>query len=284
MAEERASRTRRLRSAARRKLGAARLLVLRARARAVLLVESPKQYVFVVSSGRSGSTLVQGLLNAMPGVLVRGENSFYVLPFFHAHRGAANFKRTYGARSKVSTSAFYGMAETDPRDYPRTLRHLVIRQLIGKTNPRHVKVLGFKEVRWEQVTPEEFEAFFTFFEQLFPHARYVLNERDPETVINSGQWLRVDAETARGELARGRDVRTFLRDTRPDRVYETTFEVITGTDDAVKEKQLRGLAEFVLGTCDEQTLGAMRAVLDVGHGPFPFGAARKERTAGETRA
>jgi len=33
------------------------------------------RYVFVVTYGRSGSTLMQGLLNALPGVLVRGESS-----------------------------------------------------------------------------------------------------------------------------------------------------------------------------------------------------------------
>jgi hypothetical protein len=31
-------------------------------------------YVFIVTYGRSGSTLLQGVLNSIPGYLVRGEN------------------------------------------------------------------------------------------------------------------------------------------------------------------------------------------------------------------
>lgn len=270
----------RVRAGVRRRLGLVKLLVLRLRARLLLLVESPKEYVFIVSSGRSGSTLVQGLLNALPGVLVRGENSFYVLPLYRAFRSAADFKRTYGARSKESTSAFYGMAETDPQDFPRTFRHLLTRQLVGRQNPRGIKVIGFKEVRWEHLQPKEYETFFAFFEKVFPKARYVLNERNPDNVVGSGQWLRVDAETARRELAKGREVRDWLRANRPRQVYETTFEVITGTDEAAKDAQLKGLAEFVLGRCDEAILEQMRAVLSVGHGPFPFGKARGERQEG----
>lgn len=269
----------RVRAAIRRRLGLVKLLVLGLRARLLLLVEAPKEHVFVVSSGRSGSTLVQGLLNSLPGVLVRGENSFYVLPLYRAFRAAADFKQTYGGRSKESSSAFYGMAETNPPDFPRTFRQLLLRQLIGKQNPRSVKVIGFKEVRWEYLQPKEYDSFFRFFEQLFPKARYVLNERDPEQVVGSGQWLRVDPETAHRELAKGREVRDWLRRNRPRRVYETTFEVITGSDDAAKDAQLKGLAEFTVGRCDDAMLADMRAVLSVGHGPFPFGKARGQRQA-----
>jgi hypothetical protein len=275
-----AERMTRARTGARHRLGRVKMRLLRLRARLVLAAGGPREYVFVVSSGRSGSTLVQGLLNSLPGVLVRGENSFYILPLFRAYRGAANFKRSYGGRSRESTSAFYGIAETDPPDFQRTVRQLVTRQLIGKQNPRKVKVIGFKEVRWENVQPHEYEGFFGFFERVFPKARYILNERDMESVIGSGHWLRVDVETARRELAKGRQLRQWLRENRPKRVYETTFEVITGDDQAARDAQLKGLAEFVIGSCDEKTLEGMRAVLSVGHGPFPFGAARGKRGAG----
>jgi hypothetical protein len=257
-----------------------KLLSRRVRSQVVLQVSAPKEYVFIVSSGRSGSTLVQGLLNSLPGVLVRGENSFYVLPLYRAFRGALDFKQTYGARSKDVTSAFYGMAETYPRDFPKTFRQLMTRQLVGSQSPRGLKVIGFKEVRWEHLQPKEYGSFFDFFEKVFPKARYILNERNPENVVGSGQWLRVDADTALHELAKGRQVRDWLRENRPNQVYETTFEVITGSDDAAKDAQLKGLAEFVLGRSDQAVLDGMRAVLAVGHGPFPFGKARGRRQAG----
>src|SRR3954464_1127587 len=52
-------------------------------------------FVFVVTYGRSGSTLVQGLLNALPGTLVRGENNFYILPLFQAWSLASAFQARF---------------------------------------------------------------------------------------------------------------------------------------------------------------------------------------------
>jgi hypothetical protein len=42
-------------------------------------------HLFIVTYGRSGSTLLQGILNSTPGVLIRGENRgiSYKLHEFH---------------------------------------------------------------------------------------------------------------------------------------------------------------------------------------------------------
>lgn len=249
----------------------------RARTTRMLQTHEPTRFVFIVSGGRSGSTLTQGLLNALPGTLVRGENSFYVLPMFRAYRGTQNFQRRYSKSGADATSAFYGLGEIDLGDFVRSTHALAVRQLLGSEDPRTVDVLGFKEVRWEQIRPRETEAFFDFFEQVFPGALYVLNEREAKKVVSSGQWLRTDEESALQALARVREVQQYLRETRPERTYDTKFEVITGDDEAAKDQALTGLAEFVVGSCDERLLARLRAVLTVGHGPFPFGRARRER-------
>ena len=35
-----------------------------------------------------------------------------------------------------------------------------------------------------------------------------------------------------------------------------------------------GAMEFVHGSCDAETMAAMRATLEQGHGPYPFGKSR----------
>lgn len=236
----------------------------------------PYDYVFVVSGGRSGSTLVQGLLNAMPRTLVRGENSFFILPMFRAYQRTQSFQRQYWRNSTV-TSAFYGLDQIDLGDFITSTRDLTIRQLLGTTDARTVDVLGFKEVRWDEIRPGETEAFFAFFEQVFPNARYVLNVREPEIVVDSAHWRRVTRQEALRRLARIRDVQQYLRETRSSRTYDTTFEVITGPDGAARDAQLKGLAEFVAGSCDEALLSRLHETLKVGHGPAPFGVARGRR-------
>ena len=72
------------------------------------------QYVFVVTYGRSGSTLTQGMLNTLPRTLVRGENNLYLLPLYRAYNGLKTFAEKFaGAGAAKPTSAFYGLRETD---------------------------------------------------------------------------------------------------------------------------------------------------------------------------
>jgi hypothetical protein len=263
--------------AARARAGRVKRAILLARTRIMSRLYTPKKYVFVVSSGRSGSTLVQGLLNALPGVLVRGENGFYLLPLFRSQRRLRNYQRSFGGNSWTPTSAFYGVAEADPDDFVRTTRRLMHTQLLARRNPMSVRVLGFKEIRWEELRTDEWPAFFDFFEQIFPNAKYVLNDRNPDRVVDSGHWQKVERDRAMQTLLHGRELRAFLRRTRPERTYDLTFEVITGKDHAASDAQLTGLAKFVVGREDPGIIDDLRAVLSVGHGPFPFGKARVRR-------
>ncbi len=267
-------------SAARDRLERAKRAVLLTRTRVILTFHRPKSFVFVVSSGRSGSTLVQGLLNALPGVLVRGENGFYLMPLFRSQRRLRNYQNTFGGNSWTPTSAFFGVAEADAGDFVRMTRRLMHRQLLARRNPLSVRVLGFKEIRWEELRADEWPAFFNFFERVFPDAKYVLNDRDPERVVDSGHWQKLEREKALDTLLHGRALRDFLRRTRPDRTYDLTFEVITGKDRAASDAQLAGLASFVVGRDDAKIVDDLRSVLSVGHGPFPFGKARTRRRAG----
>ncbi len=72
--------------------------------------ERAVDYLFVVTYGRSGSTLVGGLLNAIPGYLIRGENDDALRHLWQYHRTlvAAKEKRT-GTRSR--THPFYGIGD-----------------------------------------------------------------------------------------------------------------------------------------------------------------------------
>ena len=56
--------------------------------------------------------------------------------------------------------------------------------------------------------------------------------------------------------------------------FDTRFEAIVSDDRDVAAGQLRGLAEFVQGGCDDDLLAAMLATRETGHGPNPFGRTR----------
>lgn len=236
------------------------------------------RYVFVVTYGRSGSTLVQGLLNTLPRTLVRGENNLYVLPLFRARAQLLSFRRTHRSHNpRVSHSAFYGLHEIDPAAFVESTRDLVTRNLLGSVPPRQVDVLGFKEVLWHRIRREEQAAFFNFLERAFPGCRYVLNERDVENVVGSGFWQSRDRDTALRAIQRVQEIQQFLRESRPRRVLDLRYELLTSDDDGVSDAQLRALAEFVHGSCDDRLLDQLRETRHTGHGPFPFGRSRGRR-------
>jgi hypothetical protein len=238
------------------------------------------EWLFVVTYGRSGSTLVQGLLNALPRTLVRGENGFYPLGLFHAEHRGTDFARIHmNHEPRKSSSAFYGVQHLTPQAFARDARHFMTRLLLGSMPRPTLKRLGFKEVLWHEIAPEETEEFFAWFERVFPNAKYVLNTRDQEMASTSGFWQQQGKDAALAAMARVVEIQEYLRTSRPDRVVDTRYEVVTGADKAASDAELRKLATFVTGACDDALLSKLRGVLAVGHGPNPFGKSRKKPAA-----
>lgn len=235
-------------------------------------------FVFVVTYGRSGSTLVQGMLNAMPRTLVRGENGLYVQHLFRAWQATDEIRqKRKGAPARRTTNAFFGINALTRARFVRSAHRLVVSGILGKEDEKDFDRIGFKEVVWHQVAPEETEPFFTWLEEVCPGAKYVLNTRDIEQVVGSGFWQRQDADEAMAAIQRVIEIQDHLRATRGGRVHETRYEVITGDDRAASDAALRGLAEFVVGSCDDALLETLRGTLEVGHGPNPFGKSRRQK-------
>ncbi len=238
-------------------------------------------YVFVVSYGRAGSTLMQGLVNAMPRTLVRGENGLYVQHLFRAWQAVATVRQNHtGSRTRQVTSAFYGINALTRSRFVRSAQRLVVSGILGPEDEKDFDRLGFKEVAWHQIAPDETEPFFAWLEDVFPDARYILNTREVEQVVGSGFWQRQDADEAMAAIQRVIEIQEHLRISRPDRVHDTRYEIITGDDRPASDGALRNLAEFVVGSCDDALLETLRGTLEVGHGPNPFGKSRRDSKGG----
>ncbi len=240
----------------------------------------PRQprHVFVVTYGRSGSTLVQGLLNALPRTLVRGENGLYVVPLFRAYADLNAFRHLHLRHNpRAGHSAFFGLNEIRPASLVRSTRQMLTNHMLGSVPADQVDVLGFKEVAWFRIAEDETEEFFAFFERVFPGCRYILNERDLDHVVGSGFWQGVDQDEVMASIRRVEAIQRFLRQSRPDRTLDLRYEDVTSDDPVVAEAQLRAIAEFVTGRVDASTLESMRTTMTTGHGPHPFGASRGRR-------
>jgi len=145
-------------------------------------------YLFVMTYGRSGSTLVQGLLNSIPGYLIRGENSAALnhLHAFHRTLVDESGRGNLVNRRKV-THPFFGMPDFPPAVSLADIRRLVLDTVL-RPEP-DTRVTGFKEIRWYQ---EDLAAYVAFLRDVFPGARFVVNTRNQADVLRSKWWAKKD--------------------------------------------------------------------------------------------
>ena len=145
-------------------------------------------YVFVMTYGRSGSTLVQGILNSIPGYLIRGENSAALnhLYAFHQTLLAESERGNLANRRKV-THPYFGMPDFPPAASLAGIRRLVLDTIL-RPEP-DTRVTGFKEIRWYH---EDLAEYVAFLRQVFPGARFVVNTRNQADVLKSKWWAKKD--------------------------------------------------------------------------------------------
>lgn len=153
-------------------------------------------YVFVMTYGRSGSTLLMGLLNSIPGYLLRGENRHAMRHLYDYHRsGLVEKARVHPQRAAKPVHPWFGIQDFDEQ---ASLTH--IRQLAEATILRpepDTRVTGYKEIRWYD---EDLPDYLDFMQQVFPGARFVLNTRHLPDVARSNFWTH--KEDPLGQLQR----------------------------------------------------------------------------------
>ena len=143
-------------------------------------------YLFIVTYGRSGSTLLQGILNAIPGYLIRGENLAMPYRLHRYHQASVTTRRNLARPNRLApTHPFFGID-----DYPDDLALRDMRRLMLDTILRpepDTRVSGFKEIRWNQ---KDVRGYARFLAAVFPGARFLINTRDHAAVSQSKWWAK----------------------------------------------------------------------------------------------
>lgn len=156
--------------------------------------------ILLVTYGRSGSTLLQGILNAIPSILVRGENHNFCWGLFQAWKSLMSAKSDFGRpASASSTDAWYGAMDLNPELFLVQARELLKSQILPE-GQRGPVCWGFKEIRYLDHL-DELPAFLDFLSRLLPRPAIIFNTRDHDDVCNSAFWKRAPAQTLRQKLA-----------------------------------------------------------------------------------
>ena len=145
------------------------------------------QFLTVVTYGRTGSTALQSALNALPGVLVRGEN-------YGALRGLRDYVQSLAATADRHHAGrpdhpWYGSARLQPTAVLESLREHVLSTVLRPN--RDTRVVGFKEIRYEPGHFADYDVlldYLLFLNTLLPGMRYLMNVRDATDAARSGWW------------------------------------------------------------------------------------------------
>ena len=210
-------------------------------------------YLFIVTYGRSGSTLLQGILSSTPGVMIRGENGAVLQDLFRFHDTAS------GHRDRLTVNRVNQIPKTHPwwgidgyRDETalRDMRMLMLETVL-RPDPG-TRVVGFKEIYW---MPDRLPDYLAFIRAVFPGARFVLNTRNLDDVAKSKWWARNPDALHELELMEKQYVDALAA--LGDDAYRVHF------DDYVADPVvLRGLFEWLGEPWNEQRV---RAVMSVEH-------------------
>lgn len=161
------------------------------------------QSVLIITYGRSGSTLLQGLLNSIEGCIVRGENYNMFYGLFLAYRALQDTKMQPSNKREYSLSVthpWFGAAWLDEQRFLQDARELVFHQLMPENAGTFPQCIGFKEIRYLSFNNNELSAYLNFLSKLFPNPAFIFLTRDHGQVLQSAWWKNEEEVKAKRSL------------------------------------------------------------------------------------
>lgn len=191
-----------------------------------------KKSVFIITYGRSGSTLLQNMLNSLPGYLIRGENENLLASFVRAWDTVRRSTQARDMRAEGRTTnpqhPWFGYENVSAQALGETLAKSFTQTVLRPADT--TRVIGFKEIRWH-ADPALFPVMLDFLQRFFPDARFIFNLRDHDQVVRSGWWRHMNEVAVRRQLEQAESLYSDFATTHPDRCITMSYSrYITGAD------------------------------------------------------
>lgn len=143
-----------------------------------------RTFVFIVTYGRSGSTLLQRMLSTIPKSYILGENVDALAGLFQSYRSAAIAKRKHGNRRRSSVAdPWRGVHLINPERYNRKLAATFIEEILHP--PPNATLVGFKEIRY--LEHDDLEEYLDYLRRTFRPCVLVFNRRNADAVAASAR-------------------------------------------------------------------------------------------------
>ena len=190
--------------------------------------------IFIVTYGRSGSTLLQGLLNSIDGVVIKGENSNLMASLFEAYKKLKSSKET-GVRLKQDDdpkNPWYGFSALKPDKLLTHFKSMMDEVLLGDIEGQVVSY-GFKEIRYIYIS--DFVNFLDFIQKVYPNSCFIFNTRKLNQVAKSGWWKKYPQHEVIKQLTNAETKFSNYQEMRPEQSFAITFDDLVQKNQRIEE-------------------------------------------------
>lgn len=164
------------------------------------------EQVFLITYGRSGSTLLQRVLNSIDGCVVRGENNNALFHIFRCLSNLESAKEQFGIgkgpieglSSEVDNNPWFGISSIDLDSFKKDLILSFVKNVIRA--PEGCVAYGFKEIRYLD-HPSFMDEYLNFIKNSFSNPCFIFNIRDWDDVCKSGFWKNRDSDALKEKLS-----------------------------------------------------------------------------------
>ena len=206
--------------------------------------------IFIITYGRTGSTLLQALLNTAPGVDIEGEN-YGVLYHLYAAWRALRLARTHLLSDGAGTAShpFFGAT----RDYRHNMEEQILNAARSflRRGKEATLVCGFKEVRHD--VPDVLD-YLAFLIRISERPHFIFLTRAHQDVIASGFMREADPASLLSRLASLESRFADFAASHPAITTHLDYSAIAGQGTALAD-----LFERLGLTCDAERIAAVKA-------------------------
>ena len=216
-----------------------------------------KRSVIIITYGRTGSTLLVGLLNSAEKTLIRGENGNFFFNLFKAYDTLIQTRRRGG---NTPNRPFFGIKEADVDGFLDLCRQSVTKILApgGSRWRPGPTTIGFKEIRYHNMSESDLSDYVDFMDMIFPDPLFVFLTRDHDQVLSSGFYAKKKNKDKLAEQLKECDENFAKVAANKKNSFEITYKDLADGD------RLRALFAAAGLTYDPEKI---RAVLKIDHSP-----------------
>ncbi|WP_353570636.1 sulfotransferase [Candidatus Albibeggiatoa sp. nov. BB20] len=198
--------------------------------------------LLIITYGRTGSTLLQGVLNSVDGVLIRGENNNLIFHLFQSYKTILQNKQEQKYENKAvaaSNHPWYGANLPDESLFLNHIQSMLHDLLLAdKIADSNIECYGFKEIRYIDIAENLLE-YLDFLNKVFPNVAFIFNTRQIDDVMKSGWWKNQSPEEIKHKMTQIEHLFNQYAETHAN-CFQICYEDVVANGDKVQ-----ALFEFI---------------------------------------